>query len=157
MRGIRIEIPQHHGSDRITPAHAGNTKLAEALHVAPRDHPRACGEYQYCMPTRTLAPGSPPRMRGIPSRCISRWPRTGITPAHAGNTPRRYIAVLLNRDHPRACGEYPGAAGCRHPRKGSPPRMRGILDRFWAEYPRKGITPAHAGNTYLGIGKHRRM
>ena len=147
MRGIRIEIPQHHGSDRITPAHAGNTKLAEALHVAPRDHPRACGEYQYCMPTRTLAPGSPPRMRGIPSRCISRWPRTGITPAHAGNTPRRYIAVLLNRDHPRACGEYSTGSGQSTRGRGSPPRMRGILIWVLGNTVACRITPAHAGNT----------
>ena len=92
--------------------------------------------------------GSPPRMRGIPTNPACTASCSGITPAHAGNTPRRYIAVLLNRDHPRACGEYEPWPGRALPQPGSPPRMRGIpFSTLTAEILQR-ITPAHAGNTY---------
>ena len=50
-------------------------------------------------------------------------------------------------DHPRVCGEHrpapTGGAGC----SGSSPRMRGTLPRHTAEFQRRGIIPAYAGNT----------
>ena len=45
MRGI-LPFPSDSNSRiRITPAHAGNTKVASGFFVGHRDHPRACGEY----------------------------------------------------------------------------------------------------------------
>ena len=49
---------------RITPAHAGKTELPVVVHVLHQDHPRACGENLLTKLVFTIAPGSPPRMRG---------------------------------------------------------------------------------------------
>ena len=54
---------------------------------------------------------------------------------------------MLPRDHPRACGEYFTSRNDSRKQIGSPPRMRGILRRRPRFPYRKGITPAHAGNT----------
>jgi len=75
----------------------------------------------------------------------------GITPAHAGNT---YFTKCPHRrvwDHPRARGEHPFIITKQYPPPGSPPRTRGTPSCMaWLEVCR-GITPAHAGNTFLGI------
>ena len=88
-------------------------------------------------------------MRGI--RLIDRmtvW-RVGITPAHAGNTQPYHYNKRPEQDHPRACGEYPRRLNSRPRRRGSPPRMRGILGRVSFDSACYGITPAHAGNTFI--------
>ena len=150
MRGI---LKQAHGiieGFRITPAHAGNTlqKLLKSHQC--QDHPRACGEYLAVVVILQRVIGSPPRMRGIRKDGQSYYFRSGITPAHAGNTRLPHGINRNSGDHPRACGEYIEYGGLYGLKSGSPPRMRGILARQYLKKGRLRITPAHAGNTVSG-------
>ena len=71
---------------RITPADAGKTQLVSIINADRQDHPRGCGENSNAFMKIALSPGSPPRMRGKPSRAVSCGLCAGITPADAGKT-----------------------------------------------------------------------
>ena len=73
--------------------------------------------------------------------------RVRITPACAGKTLSGRPHGLLQRDHPRVCGENAGTSSTTRETLGSPPRVRG--KRRWGDdFARKcGITPACAGKT----------
>ena len=147
MRGIPSACSMRLTYRRITPAHAGNTSINRLRREVSKDHPRACGEYPGDTFNLSCSLGSPPRMRGILPIKYAKPLRSGITPAHAGNTERSGPESGADGDHPRACGEY--GALRKHPGRnvGSPPRMRGIpAPAVPAAWP-AGITPAHAGNT----------
>ena len=86
MRGIRWIDHRFGNGQRITPAGAGNTfERVEAL-VAEEDHPRGCGEYFAGCTVCIHRLGSPPRVRGIHVKTLTRSEAAGITPAGAGNT-----------------------------------------------------------------------
>ena len=87
MRGIQVLTDSNYLFTRITPAHAGNTLQTHAAAASLRDHPRACGEYDVSVIVPAGTRGSPPRMRGILSSQGGIGKTSGITPAHAGNTP----------------------------------------------------------------------
>ena len=72
---------------RITPAHAGKSRLDDLAVLGFEDHPRACGEksFQKTLPSPSL--GSPPRMRGKAFPLIGGRRYYRITPAHAGKSP----------------------------------------------------------------------
>ena len=53
----------------------------------------------------------------------------------------------FDEDHPRVCGEKRMAHPCLHLRSGSPPRMRGKVQKSQAVVLVKGITPAYAGKS----------
>ena len=107
MRGIQFSFVLATNMVGITPAHAGNTGKLLTKRAEAEDHPRACGEY-LAMPSVLVGiSGSPPRMRGIPEYQRRQNEESRITPAHAGNTLPFLWVTLPNRDHPRACGEYP--------------------------------------------------
>ena len=152
MRGIRTI--SHYGSikNRITPAHAGNTGFLLTAFQAGRDHPRTCGEYLFPALARIRALGSPPHMRGIPILSLRAWLLSGITPAHAGNTVAENRVKRLKEDHPRTCGEYSVSAIFCIISSGSPPHMRGIPHHRPGDQLVLRITPAHAGNTGIGLG-----
>ena len=76
-RGLRVGI---------IPAHAGNTKLSRICRRCRRDHPRACGEHLAHVVCVLSDLGSSPRMRGTLVKPCGSTRRTGIIPAHAGNT-----------------------------------------------------------------------
>ena len=80
--------------------------------------------------------------------CIRRYQRPpGITPAHAGKSQPHMLVVIIDRDHPRACGEKKFVSPCVRVCLGSPPRMRGKGRRQHTLHHRRGITPAHAGKS----------
>ena len=132
---------------RITPAHAGKTAGGIKTPASSADHPRACGENLTAVFACPSQLGSPPRMRGKPTRLGQSRKRGRITPAHAGKTEVQADLSKISADHPRACGEnYPE----RLPFVkvfGSPPRMRGKLSNSVAQFCTPRITPAHAGKT----------
>ena len=71
----------------------------------------------------------------------------GITPAYAGKRPAGWGWRPWPRDHPRVCGEkfyvdevLPGDTG-------SPPRMRGKVQRSSCGAESQRITPAYAGKS----------
>ena len=87
MRGTVKDLECMSSKKRITPAHAGNSLYDCMACIHYRDHPRSCGEQpslpRYCVNFL----GSPPLMRGTVSGPVSPASSTGITPAHAGNSP----------------------------------------------------------------------
>ena len=89
MRG-KLHGPRRHGENRgITPADAGKTHAVRPPSSPSWDHPRGCGEN--LPPVLLLMPqaGSPPRMRGKPSREEVTFFLPRITPAGAGKTVSR--------------------------------------------------------------------
>ena len=73
----------------------------------------------------------------------ARW----ITPACAGKRLLEIADVIACQDHPRVCGEkFYGTTG-RGRRRGSPPRVRGKVDRILSKGTWKRITPACAGKS----------
>ena len=72
-------------------------------------------------------------------------PLPGITPAHAGKRQAQPYIIIVQRDHPRACGEKLSSDVSTVRNVGSPPRMRGKATYFRSRPVARGITPAHAG------------
>ena len=70
-----------------------------------------------------------------------------ITPADAGKTDPRFINFHFTWDHPRGCGENLPLMFVVRIAAGSPPRMRGKLQRALSANGYDGITPADAGKT----------
>ena len=115
-----------------------------------RDHPRGCGEHSPCSRPAMVWRGSSPRMRGARVRFRSHFPLLGIIPADAGSTHGLTSLTLVNRDHPRGCGEHI----FRHTSvcfpSGSSPRMRGAQRPEQRDRHDQGIIPADAGSTHPG-------
>ena len=162
-RGILSSINSIVSGYGITPACAGNTKIADGNVAATEDHPRLRGGY--CLsnhPVRTIQ-GSPPLARGIRIILNARHNRLGITPACAGNTIKKRHCPTAPGDHPRLRGEYQQRVWNSMTRSGSPPLARGIPLYLSDEDKEMGITPACAGNTtmeatlQLGIRDHPRL
>ena len=147
MRGTHGKLTLAGSWDGIIPAHAGNTTTGASRSTARRDHPRACGEHMRWLLLKVPGQGSSPRMRGTPYSRFPDTPIIGIIPAHAGNTGLSILHGILDRDHPRACGEHPFIPVLSSLSGGSSPRMRGTHVGHCAEVQCPGIIPAHAGNT----------
>ena len=105
MRGKHHSTERLCNTPRITPADAGKTSSAEALYGGIKDHPRGCGENPRIDRIHRSGLGSPPRMRGKPSKCCCETLRGRITPADAGKTHRLLQKWVTGGDHPRGCGE----------------------------------------------------
>ena len=69
--------------------------------------------------------GSPPHMRGKGGIQPQQRKCMGITPAYAGKREFCANCYILNKDHPRICGEKSGYFDLRNSVLGSPPHMRG--------------------------------
>ena len=132
---------------RITPAGAGKTVKIHNSECKPQDHPRRCGENVYVFPCVRNKPGSPPQVRGKPLLAVKRKRYMRITPAGAGKTRLNGANRNCRWDHPRRCGENSvhHIRGCD--RQGSPPQVRGKLNRDEPAADLTGITPAGAGKT----------
>ena len=133
MRGKQNLPPEIDARFRITPADAGKTHVDGGENL-----------YRY---------KSPPRMRGKPKVCIYMRRRERITPADAGKTEQIPDKRLLRKDHPRGCGENSSIKSSLRFSLGSPPRMRGKLDRNEYKKIYNRITPADAGKTLLPTGR----
>ena len=147
MRGTDCREPNVDIVDRITPAHAGNSRWCCSCCPRTWDHPRTCGEqFQYFVKFPDPA-GSPPHMRGTELLTDSSNIDKGITPAHAGNSAAQGLDTAGLGDHPRTCGEQIRQITMGVGIIGSPPHMRGTglcCQRVGAV---RRITPAHAGNS----------
>ena len=82
--------------------------------------------------------------------CFSR-----ITPAGAGKTFTYRAYVPIAQDHPRRCGENATAWRRLTVLPGSPPQVRGKLNRFKPKFNRFRITPAGAGKTCHHFARKR--
>ena len=149
VRGTDIDGIRSCGTNRITPACAGNRRTAPRRTGTEPDHPRVCGEQFFLNGVFQKMKGSPPRVRGTGFCKIGLPPRLGITPACAGNRHCSCSRRVHQGDHPRVCGEQGTQHGCRARFVGSPPRVRGTATQslYIGYYDR--ITPACAGNSFL--------
>ena len=86
-------------------------------------------------------------MRGKVYLVAELFPGNGITPAYAGKSFRLFIAVWLEEDHPRVCGEKSMCTRSPLSGSGSPPRMRGKATAALRLDGANGITPAYAGKS----------
>ena len=153
----------------IIPAHAGNASNRSGAGAHTRDHPRACGEHAYSPDGTRGCGGSSPRMRGTlwvssvglspvrdhPRACGEHDREVEHVAAAKGSSPRMRGTLVGSKtphcpsgDHPRACGEHRRVECCPHLRSGSSPRMRGTRSGRHRRPDRRGIIPAHAGNTF---------
>ena len=69
-------------------------------------------------------------MRGKAGQIQSQTPELGITPAYAGKSLRLCILSRLLQDHPRVCGEKKNVRLTKNSLAGSPPRMRGKVQKY---------------------------
>ena len=86
-------------------------------------------------------------MRGSRKRCWRERSYCGIIPAHAGLTFAAYPLLLVERDHPRACGAHSILPIVMSVSAGSSPRMRGSQRSAEQSADSRRIIPAHAGLT----------
>ena len=105
MRGKVKEVQAGHKVLRITPAYAGKSPKRAAAQAANGDHPRVCGEKGRRKMILSCILGSPPRMRGKATRAGYDCYDPRITPAYAGKSHCKALCAVLQRDHPRVCGE----------------------------------------------------
>ena len=168
MRGKVQSVCDDLAGMGITPAYAGKSRESSGCSSIHRDHPRICGEKCQSLFACASAEGSPPHMRGKENSMLETWGFSRITPAYAGKRMKQSAKSILDRDHPRICGEKQLDAGfcSRHAgitpayagkinstpvsapvTLGSPPRMRGkalLKPRLDGAV---GITPAYAGKS----------
>ena len=130
MRGKRQSRGALYALQRITPAHAGKTERKGQRNSDRSDHPRTCGENSSAMSASSLPNGSPPHMRGKLLSLILQKSQLRITPAHAGKTQSSLKTFNPFTDHPRTCGENSLTTNSSKGSFGSPPHMRGKLQRF---------------------------
>ena len=147
MRGKVFFFDTEHLWIRITPAYAGKSHSLFHSTEVEQDHPRLCGEKPEKRGRKIINPGSPPPMRGKVGDAIGGTFKSGITPAYAGKSSRRFFARSMYQDHPRLCGEKLNITFLSMFRMGSPPPMRGKVLPAAAALTVSGITPAYAGKS----------
>ena len=94
-----------------------------------------------------LTDGSSPRVRGKRTWPRSRWARSRIIPARAGQTLTSRTGDAKGPDHPRACGANISLQMSRTMPHGSSPRVRGKRRMFPGSFLFFRIIPARAGQT----------
>ena len=90
-------------------------------------------------------------MRGKGLAAIQTDGSLRITPAYAGKRRSRHLSSALSWDHPRLCGEKLYEGGKNPCLVGSPPPMRGKVQRKARHDTPTRITPAYAGKSQLEI------
>ncbi len=122
-----------------------------------------CGEKRhFCRPLVSCT-GSPPHVRGKVNVAVFVNNITRITPACAGKSQRIQILRIIEKDHPRVCGEKRIILCASVGVSGSPPRMRGKGTGIVFNLTVFRITPACAGKSrdrseeYAGSWDHPRM
>ena len=89
----------------LIPAHAGKTKMTEALTVGPPAHPRSRGENRDIIERRADSGGSSPLTRGKLQGAGEAALDRGLIPAHAGKTGVPSFVPKEGWAHPRSRGE----------------------------------------------------
>ena len=145
MRGKEGDVDAGILVGGITPAYAGKRSSKACRMGAASDHPRVCGEKCSTCFAVWAVWGSPPRMRGKAATIIQHSSGIGITPAYAGKSDTPSIPQTRGLDHPRVCGEKVYKDIHHVAAMGSPPRMRGKVQRSLFVSVSLWITPAYAG------------
>ena len=147
MRGTGQSSWPLGASQRIIPAHAGNSLAAHRCDLLVEDHPRTCGEQNTKKSRSKTKGGSSPHIQGTGEAETITVQMPGIIPAHAGNSGSGGHPTRRHRDHPRTCGEQDMIPATEIAPLGSSPHMRGTADGYESVEDNGGIIPAHAGNS----------
>ena len=91
-------------------------------------------------------------MRGKVPILVCEFLCVGITPAYAGKSILIFMVLSSIRDHPRVCGEKGLTVERVSLHMGSPPRMRGKVNKTYFDGTCYRITPAYAGKSGTGSG-----
>mgnify|MGYP007051632734 CR=1 FL=1 len=126
-RGTLSVVMDGSGRTRLIPACAGNTALEPIAGCRWSAHPRMRGEHTLVVPQSAVEDGSSPHARGTPEPGSSRFQRSRLIPACAGNT----------------------ASALKPPeiRPGSSPHARGTRQCLQPLAQPQRLIPACAGNT----------
>ena len=127
MRGKGDPAARTSTCTRITPAYAGKSSAFIRSSPVNQDHPRLCGEKS--------------------AEIMAEHDAEGITPAYAGKRVPKIPQTQRTRDHPRLCGEKPAFPKCPPVYRGSPPPMRGKVEKLSFIPDDVRITPAYAGKS----------
>ena len=136
-----------HGSARVIPACAGNTRPSPLGCSRPAGHPRLRGEHFRSHLPHRLSPGSSPPARGTHVRADLAADARRVIPACAGNTPPNGITVSSLPGHPRLRGEHAPDPDNLNPTGGSSPPARGTHQTELEVRSSTRVIPACAGNT----------
>ena len=130
----------------LIPARAGNTGYLNFWLTVLRAHPRSRGEHTVTPHAFNDSGGSSPLARGTRSEGRSAGVVSGLIPARAGNTYRRFTASAFCRAHPRSRGEHPLPGNPSTPDAGSSPLARGTSAIRFPVFIMCRLIPARAGN-----------
>ena len=95
--------------------------------------------------------GSPPQVRGKLPVVFTVFQCAGITPAGAGKTRSSSKPSIRRRDHPRRCGENSYAVTRFSSMLGSPPQVRGKLDRCMGAAAARRDHPRRCGENFAAF------
>ena len=135
----------------IIPACAGNTESGWTFLSYCGDHPRMRGEHLEDVHEWRVFEGSSPHARGTLLFFVLVAFAGGIIPACAGNTATRLHRTIPTWDHPRMRGEHGSVTVPSRLSTGSSPHARGTRRPRHVPRTRRGIIPACAGNTSVGV------
>ena len=133
--------------ERLIPAHAGKTAVANCAANSSRAHPRSRGENVVAASSWGGRQGSSPLTRGKRISCCKNRRAAGLIPAHAGKTYVFKRLELGERAHPRSRGENRRSRSSASRSYGSSPLTRGKLVATSTGTAPSGLIPAHAGKT----------
>ena len=131
----------------IIPARAGFTRVRDARHRPPADHPRSRGVYPRAARGTASGRGSSPLARGLLGAGGGVQHDRRIIPARAGFTAADVVDLRNPKDHPRSRGVYRVRRVSFSRLCGSSPLARGLLPRPLTAIRTPGIIPARAGFT----------
>ena len=146
-RGTEKNETSNSDGNGITPACAGNSRLAVCDYCMEEDHPRLRREQTRWTMIGTGRLGSPPLARGTGLHSTRAPAYRRITPACAGNSAPCALLPPRHRDHPRLRGEQSNTAAYDSQGQGSPPLARGTGLHSTRAPAYRRITPACAGNS----------
>ena len=112
---------------RLIPACAGKTIATSPWMREIRAHPRVCGENEGTWEGKISGEGSSPRVRGKLRTALAAPSVGRLIPACAGKTNNTADWPMIERAHPRVCGENTPEPLTEDEKKGSSPRVRGKL------------------------------
>ena len=130
MRGKGLSNRPECPISGITPAYAGKRATLASVVGMAMDHPRLCGEKRQWQTASRTEAGSPPPMRGKGYRGYFFSSVFRITPAYAGKSLSLKSPIPEIVDHPRLCGEKRLLTVWTWILRGSPPPMRGKVNRL---------------------------
>ncbi len=141
---------------RFTPTPVGNARLWCCRCGWMAVHPHACGECAMSADDQAGDDGSPPRLWGMQRRrrLVCQLPRFTPTPVGNASAPARSAGICAV--HPHACGECLVDHVADRIRRGSPPRLWGMLHPCPCRDRRRRFTPTPVGNARHVDAQRRR-